>query len=258
VFSGDSGLEFRRVIFPAIAFCLLAPMLLGRPREWLALLADRFSKLAPFSYLLVFGLLDVVICVLVYPHQIRYSIVRWWWVENEIVLVVLTATLVASAIGYAAGRFLSAGRLRRAAIVLLAGYFVFHTQQALRYYWNPEFVPYDWRSSWNAESFRAARWLSENVPGDALVGSWNAGVVGYYSTQRVVNLDGLINSFDILPYIAEGRIAEYIQQQGISYLSDTQRTLRRHGVLEQLKLTRVYAHGSKFLRHPYVIYRVDE
>jgi hypothetical protein len=39
----------------------------------------------------------------------------------------------------------------------------------------------------------AARWIRENLPPDAVVGSWNAGTIGYRSDRRVVNLDGVVN-----------------------------------------------------------------
>ncbi len=34
------------------------------------------------------------------------------------------------------------------------------------------------------------------LPGDSVVGSWDAGVIGYFSRFPVVNLDGLVNSYD--------------------------------------------------------------
>lgn len=42
----------------------------------------------------------------------------------------------------------------------------------------------------------AAEWMAENLPADAVVASWDAGVIGYFAERPVVNLDGLVNSFE--------------------------------------------------------------
>src|SRR5262245_6001715 len=102
----------------------------------------------------------------------------------------------------------------------------------------------------------AARWLSQNVPERAIVGAWNAGVLGYYALQPVVNLDGLINSFDVLPYLREKRIADYIKKEKIQYLSDMDPSFMHLG--GQLVLTEVYSHFSAFTQQHYRIYRVDD
>ena len=36
------------------------------------------------------------------------------------------------------------------------------------------------------------------LPGDAVLGSWNAGAIGYFAERPVVNLDGVVNSYDYL------------------------------------------------------------
>ncbi len=41
-----------------------------------------------------------------------------------------------------------------------------------------------------------SEWASRELPADAVLASWDAGVIGYFATQPVVNLDGVVNSFD--------------------------------------------------------------
>ncbi len=41
------------------------------------------------------------------------------------------------------------------------------------------------------------------LPEDSIVGSWDAGIVGYFSDFPVVNLDGVENSCDYLHKYAE-------------------------------------------------------
>ena len=40
--------------------------------------------------------------------------------------------------------------------------------------------------------------LNKILPDGSLVGSWNSGLIGYYSKFPVINLDGLVNSYDFL------------------------------------------------------------
>jgi hypothetical protein len=126
-----------------------------------------------------------------------------------------------------------------------------------RSYWRDELVYRDWNLSWNDESYRAARWMAQNLPADAVVGSWNAGVLGYYSMQRVVNLDGLVNDYALLPYLEQRRIDAYILREGVRYLSDLDPTLEAQQVKRTLRLTEVYHHYSQFMLQYYKVYRVD-
>lgn len=63
-------------------------------------------------------------------------------------------------------------------------------------------------------------WVAQRLPAQARLGAFDAGAVGYFSPQTVVDLDGLVNSADLLPYIKEGRVDEYVCAQGIDYLVD--------------------------------------
>ena len=40
--------------------------------------------------------------------------------------------------------------------------------------------------------------MNPMLPEDSVVGSWDAGVIGYFSRYQVVNLDGLANSYGYL------------------------------------------------------------
>lgn len=41
-----------------------------------------------------------------------------------------------------------------------------------------------------------AQWVRDNTPSDTVIASWDAGIVGYFSARPVVNLDGVVNSFE--------------------------------------------------------------
>ena len=41
-----------------------------------------------------------------------------------------------------------------------------------------------------------ALWVRDNTPANVIIASWDAGIVGYFSDRPVVNLDGVVNSFE--------------------------------------------------------------
>ncbi len=48
---------------------------------------------------------------------------------------------------------------------------------------------------WSATFYRGAQIMNRVLPEDSVVGSWDAGIIGYFSRFPVVNLDGLVNSW---------------------------------------------------------------
>jgi len=252
----DGASTYGRVL-GALALLALGPLALGRRGSWPSFLADRYARLTPFWYLLLLGVLDAAVSVVRYPFQVRYAIIRWWLVPDEIVVVVLVATLVAAALGYLAQQIVPNRLQAPLATAVIALLVMFHSQETIRFYWDGLKQTRDWNPSWNDESYQAALWINANLPADAVVGSWNAGVVGYYSTRRVVNLDGLVNSFELLPYLREDRIADYIRSRGIRYLSDMESAIVRSRVKDALELTEVYGRHSELMQEDYRIYRVD-
>jgi hypothetical protein len=65
----------------------------------------------------------------------------------------------------------------------------------------------------------AAQWAQANVPPDALVASWNAGTIGFWSGRRVINLDGVVNSWSFFES-ERFDLCRYWQQNGVTVLLD--------------------------------------
>lgn len=65
----------------------------------------------------------------------------------------------------------------------------------------------------------AAGWARAHLPADAVVGSWNAGTIAFFSQRTVINLDGLVNSRE---YFRSERhdLCAYAEREGIGYLVD--------------------------------------
>lgn len=69
--------------------------------------------------------------------------------------------------------------------------------------------------------YRMARWMAENLPPDAVVGSWNAGQLAFFSGLTVVNLDGLVNDHSYARRLKEKLpVMTYLREEGIGYIAD--------------------------------------
>ena len=65
----------------------------------------------------------------------------------------------------------------------------------------------------------AGLWIRTHLPPDAIIGSWNAGTIGYLSQRRVVNLDGLVNSRNFYRF-EQHDLCRYWQRNNITYVVD--------------------------------------
>jgi hypothetical protein len=76
----------------------------------------------------------------------------------------------------------------------------------------------------NSESpfyIRSAAFLEANTPVDAVIGTPNAGGVGYFTDRRVVNIDGLSNSPEFLESIKNFEGYNYLKEIGVGYIYRT-------------------------------------
>jgi len=73
--------------------------------------------------------------------------------------------------------------------------------------------------SLHAGLYDLARCIEKHSPPDAVIGSFNAGIISYYSHRPTVNLDGVMND-SVIPAIVEKRLAEYLDREKIGYLAD--------------------------------------
>lgn len=64
----------------------------------------------------------------------------------------------------------------------------------------------------------AADWINQNLPHDTRLAGWDVGILGFYADAQVVNLDGLVNSFEYLDYLESGRTVEYLDKSGVEYI----------------------------------------
>ena len=64
----------------------------------------------------------------------------------------------------------------------------------------------------------AGEWIAEHLPADAVLASWDAGVVGYFSERRVINLDGVVNSYEWHRATERGETAEFLRDDGLGWI----------------------------------------
>jgi hypothetical protein len=109
-----------------------------------------------------------------------------------------------------------------------------------------------------------ASWIQENLPADARIGVFNAGVQGYFIPGTVINLDGLVNNA-AYESIRDRRLWRYVQEAGVEYVSDFPLYLSyRHrpfmGVEDPLQdlqpLYSVSVPGAPPTAEPLTLYRV--
>lgn len=83
------------------------------------------------------------------------------------------------------------------------------------------------QDSWLNNAYEAAAWMRDNLPREAVVASFNAGALGYFSGRTVINIDGLVNDFRFFEYRANKRIGAYLQESGVGYFADSEDVMTR-------------------------------
>jgi hypothetical protein len=71
----------------------------------------------------------------------------------------------------------------------------------------------------------AGQWISKNLPQNAILGSWDAGVIAYFTSQKIINIDGVVNSIDYARALKKGTAGVLLKKQGITYLVN-------HGIVD--------------------------
>jgi hypothetical protein len=139
----------------------------------------------------------------------------WYFAPHVVYLVLLGGALlvdfVEAAVAEAPKRHSPARAITPVALV-----FVLPLLVTLPVQWNA-FADPNQRSIQLANR-EAGVWISENLPEDAVLASWDAGVVGYFAEQSVVNLDGVVNSLEWHDAQHDGTTGPFLSANGVGYL----------------------------------------
>ena len=98
--------------------------------------------------------------------------------------------------------------------------------------------------AWQRDIYTAIEPVDRALPAGARVGCFNAGISGYFSRRRIINLDGLVNDA-VVPYWQARRFEQYLSDARIAFICDDKLSLER---------TRHFSQGSpeleEIIRHP--------
>jgi hypothetical protein len=183
---------------------------------------------------------------LVMPDYLLWGI--WYAVPETLALILAAACLLSSPLEALARRVLCAGKYFQGAGALAA---LILALIGLARVWDP-LLPRSYivaPDGTQQEAYDAAAWMNSHLPQDARVGSYSAGLLGYFgSAYRVINLDGLANTPQFaarelvghLLYVrglaAEDPLRDYLSRERIMYLANVD-VIERIGRGDYLGLT---------------------
>ena len=84
------------------------------------------------------------------------------------------------------------------------------------------------RLDWDVNSYMGAQIINRALPEGSVIGSWDAGVIGYFSRFPVVNLDGLVSSYEFANIIRQRGLA--LRKNHSLYDPHVAEIVRRYGV----------------------------
>jgi hypothetical protein len=106
---------------------------------------------------------------------------------------------------------------------------------------------------------RAAKWINENVPKEAVIATHDIGLIGYYTERQIIDLVGLVTP-EVVPLMKDPqKMAEYLQAHDVSYLIvytgyyDDLLTLLHAGCVFSPNAERLQAMGVE----PFEVYKID-
>jgi len=140
----------------------------------------------------------------------RFAILGWYYAPLMVLVLIGAATLLARLAALLPRKLLPLGALVLAAA---AGVSVWTAVERLTEQPSP--------NNLYQRRYRMARWMAEQLPEDAVIGSWNAGQLAFFSGRTVVNLDGLVNDQAYARRLQAGLpVTEYLDREGIGYIAD--------------------------------------
>ncbi|HMR39831.1 MAG TPA: glycosyltransferase family 39 protein [Ignavibacteria bacterium] len=74
-------------------------------------------------------------------------------------------------------------------------------------------------STWNVQSYMASQWVKKETESTDLFAMKDAGHFSYFSGREVINLDGLVNSFEFQEIIKNGKLNEYFKRHNLKYIA---------------------------------------
>lgn len=157
-----------------------------------------------------------LLLMLAYHSGVRFFSRSWYFTPTAFISAMglgLTVHAVGAVVDEYAQRF--AGSIRPVKLALLA--LMLLALVAV-------YQPYD-AMGWGGDhphelnAYEGARWLRENTTPDTRAGSFNGGIIGYFSDRTVVNLDGVVNE-GAYEALRDCTMTTYVRDQRLAYIVD--------------------------------------
>jgi hypothetical protein len=98
-----------------------------------------------------------------------------------------------------------------------------------------------WKNNTSYQLLQVARQVDKICGPDAVIGTFDAGIVGFFTRARVINLDGLANNYTYLKrYLEPRRIKAYFARQGVTYFLVAGEFLINRAEVRSGKYTRAF------------------
>lgn len=111
----------------------------------------------------------------------------------------------------------------------------------------------------NTVHMRAAQWINDHAPDNAVIATHDIGIIGYYTERQIVDLAGLVTP-EIIPLMHDSqKMADYLISKQVSYLIVYSGYYR--DLLNLIDSEVVFSPGAEELRQmnkePFEIYKVN-
>jgi hypothetical protein len=157
--------------------------------------------------------------ILSYTTTAYGGVKEWYWV-GQMVLVTLAGSLFLDTLLRPLRKMKPVRLTFELAVVALSVFWVyqfgFYIKSVMRYNYFPADLPY----------MEVLPYIEENTPPGSIIGMTGGGNVGYFIHDRtIVNMDGLINSYDYFHALQKGEAPVYLSQRGVSIIFASPRLL---------------------------------
>ena len=156
-------------------------------------------------------------CLLLVAYYNALQVQQWLWYYAPIAVYALLLAGLAVA-DFAASSLLEAGKATSSARALAPIQAILCLPLVVAFALQARtFADPDLRSIQQANR-TTGEWIAANLPDDAVLASWDAGVVGYFADRPVVYLDGVVNSFEFYEATRDGTVDEFLAADGVGYV----------------------------------------
>lgn len=169
----------------------------------------RVRRIMRPQILWIFAVIQFAAYAIMYPDNLTYSGAEWYFVPQYVLLMVALSVVL--------GLFWDQFRkVQKKVRIQWIGLGLLVVNLLLYTYYVAVLPPDD--LSMQKAKLEATEWLSKNGEADAIAASYNAGITGYFARERLVNLDGLVNDYELLDHLKAHDMTGYIEKMNIKYL----------------------------------------